>query len=71
MEMKKRLLFAAVDIGWRIEHYTRFLTEKFDGNLQIESFVKFKLPITQKKASYTYEFKFFIFFQVKLYLRID
>jgi hypothetical protein len=59
MKQKKRLLFAAVDIGWRIEHYTEFLTKQFGDKLKVESFVKFKLPRVQKETSYTFEFNFY------------
>jgi len=51
---KKRILFGAVDIGWRIEHYTKFIQEKFGNELEAESFVKFKLPETHYKTKYTY-----------------
>lgn len=54
---KKKLLFCAVDIGGRIEHYSDFIHENYD-NVQIESFVKVKLPKKQVEADYTYNFNY-------------
>lgn len=51
---KKRILFAAVDIGWRIEHYTKFISEHLSGQLEAESFSKYVLPETHYKTNYTY-----------------
>lgn len=60
MRKKKinRLLFAAVDIGWRIPYYTDFLKDSLGDQLEVESFVKYKVPDKQYKASYTYHFNF-------------
>lgn len=52
--MKLRLLFAAVDIGYRIENYSKFLLKKFSGALSIQSFVKYQPPNTHYKTDYTY-----------------
>ena len=51
---KKRLLFAAVDIGFRVELYSKFIKEKFDDRMQVESFTKFKLDESHYKTDYTY-----------------
>lgn len=52
--MKRRLLFAAVDIGYRIENYSKFLLKRFSGELSIQSFVKYQPPSSHYKSSYTY-----------------
>ena len=51
---KKRLLFAAVDIGFRVELYSKFIKEKFGTQLEVESFTKFKLDESHYKTDYTY-----------------
>ena len=51
---KKRLLFAAVDIGFRVELYSKFINEKFGERLEVESFTKFKLDEAHYKTDYTY-----------------
>ena len=55
MENKHRLLFAAVDIGWRISTYQKFLEEELGDRIKIESFVKYKVPDKHFRASYTYQ----------------
>jgi hypothetical protein len=54
LKRKKRILFGAVDIGYRIEHYTKFIQENFSDQLIPESFSKFVLPTSQYKTNYTY-----------------
>jgi hypothetical protein len=56
---KKRILFGAVDIGWRIEHYTNYIHTQFAGEVKAESFVKFKLPEQQYKCDYTYAINYY------------
>lgn len=51
---RKRLLFAAVDIGYRIEHYTKFIDSNLSDKLQAESFSKYVLPSSHYKTKYTY-----------------
>lgn len=51
---KKRILFAAVDIGFRIELYTKFVDSKLSDKLSAESFTKFKLAESHYKTSYTH-----------------
>ncbi len=50
----KRILFAAVDIGYRIEHYTKFIDTHLANKLQAESFSKYVLPKSHYKTNYTY-----------------
>jgi hypothetical protein len=51
---KKRLLFGAVDIGYRINHYSEFIKTEFGDELIAESFSKYKLPESHYDTSYTY-----------------
>lgn len=51
---KKRLLFGAVDIGYRINHYSDFIRTEFPDKLTAESFSKYQLPDTHYETSYTY-----------------
>lgn len=51
---KKRILFAAVDIGYRIEHYSKFIDSYLSDKLQAESFSKYILPASHYKTNYTY-----------------
>lgn len=55
--MKVKLLFASVDIGWRIAFYRKFLISK-KGINRIESFVKYKVPSKQYQTNYDYQFQF-------------
>lgn len=55
--MKVKLLFASVDIGWRIALYRKFLISKKEINL-IQSFVKYKVPTEQYRTNYDYQFQF-------------
>jgi len=58
LKKKKRILFGAVDIGWRIEHYSKFIAKEFPDSLEADSFVKFKLPEAHYKTSYTYHLQY-------------
>lgn len=51
---KKRLLFGAVDIGYRINHYSDFIQAEFGDELIAESFSKYKLPDSHYETHYTY-----------------
>ena len=51
---KKRILFAAIDIGYRIEHYTKFIDKYLSDKLVAESFSKYVLPESHYKTKYTY-----------------
>lgn len=51
---KKKILFAAVDTGYRIEHYTNFIQQHYSDKLIAESFSKFVLDPAHYKTSYTY-----------------
>jgi hypothetical protein len=50
----RRILFAAVDIGYRIEHYTKFIDTHLANKLHAESFSKYVLPKSHYKTNYTY-----------------
>lgn len=54
MIRKKRILFAAVDIGYRIEPYSSFIDKNYANVLKAESFSKYILPEEHYKTSYTY-----------------
>jgi hypothetical protein len=51
---KLKILFGAVDIGWRIKSYSNFLRNE-NPNLEITSFVKYKVSNKQYKTTYDYE----------------
>lgn len=51
---KKKILFAAVDIGYRVELYTKFIQEYLSDQLEAESFSKYVLPKEHYKTNYTY-----------------
>lgn len=53
-----KILFASVDIGWRISNYTCFLKKKSGSKSLIKSFVKRGVPKEQYYTSYDYHFKF-------------
>ena len=55
MSKVKRILFAAVDIGYRIEDYSKFITENYSEELIPESFSKYILDPTHYKTDYTYK----------------
>ena len=55
---KHTILFAAVDIGWRIEQYKSFLEQIFGDHVYIKSFVKHKVSTQQYQTNYDYEFQF-------------
>lgn len=55
---KKRLLFAACDIGWRIEHYTKFIKKEYSTDLIAEAFVNYQAPHDLYKTEYTYSFNY-------------
>ena len=55
---KKRLLFGAVDIGWRIELYSKWIEQHLGDQVEVESFVKHKVSYTQYPTSYTYELQY-------------
>lgn len=54
IKRKKRLLFGAVDIGYRINHYSDFIQKQFGDELIAESFSKYKLPESHYATNYTY-----------------
>lgn len=54
MPKKKEILFAAVDIGWRIEYYTKFIKSRFNQQLASSSFVKYYVPKEHYNTNYTF-----------------
>lgn len=54
MRKKKRILFGAVDIGFRIELYTKFIDRYLSDEFTADSFTKFKLAESHYKTNYTY-----------------
>lgn len=54
MSKKKRILFGAVDIGYRIDHYSNFIKEHLSDNLEAESFSKYVLPKSHFESKFTY-----------------
>lgn len=63
---KKRILFGAVDIGYRIELYSKFIKENYNNELIAESFSKYVLPKEHYKTNYTYTCE--IYNRSKLYV---
>jgi hypothetical protein len=55
---QKKILFAAVDIGYRIELYTKFIEEELSDKLKAESLAIYVLPGTHYKTSYTYQYNY-------------
>src|ERR1044072_4175501 len=53
-----RMLFGAVDIGYRIELYSKFIRQHFAGNLKTESLTISLLPKEHYSTFYDYEFHF-------------
>lgn len=54
MIKKKKILFGAVDIGYRIELYTKFIHSRYSNRMSAESFSKYVLPESHYKTQYTY-----------------
>jgi hypothetical protein len=55
---KKKILFGAVDIGWRIEHYSKFIREHYSEQIEATSFVKYYVPKKHFETHYTYMYNF-------------
>ncbi len=55
---KKRLLLGAVDIGWRHESYSRWIKRYLADEMDVRSYVKFKLSASQYPTSYSYAFQY-------------
>ena len=53
---KKKVLFGAVDVGWRIELYTKFIKKNLSDKLEPHSVVYYKLQNKQYETSYDYEY---------------
>ncbi len=52
------MLFGAVDIGWRIELYSKWIEQHLRDQITVESFVKHKVSDAQYPTSYTYEVQY-------------
>jgi hypothetical protein len=61
----KKILFAAVDVGYRIELYTKFIRQYHSMELYPESLCTYVLPKEHYKSTYTYEYNFHL--HTKLY----
>ncbi len=55
---KKKILFAAVDIGWRIEHYSIFIKNNTTEKILVDSFVKHAVSKSQYRTNYTYHIQY-------------
>ena len=51
---RKKILFGATDIGWRIAVYKSFIERQFENQLISESFSKYVVPSSFYKTKYTY-----------------
>lgn len=58
MTRPRKILFAAVDIGYRIELYSNYIREHLSEELEAESLSIYVLPTKHYKTSYTYEFHY-------------
>jgi hypothetical protein len=58
MKRRKKILFAAVDVGYRVELYTKFIHSYYADQLDPESLTTFVLPKQHYKTNYTYEFHY-------------
>jgi hypothetical protein len=58
MRQRKKILFAAVDIGYRIELYSKFIEKYYGEQLEPESLTTYVLPKQHYRTSYTYEFHY-------------
>jgi hypothetical protein len=68
MARKKRILFGAVDIGYRIDTYSKFIEEYFSDQLIAESFSKYVLPQNHFKTQYTYVCPVYHWHPIRVYL---
>ena len=58
MRHKKRILFGAVDIGYRIELYSKFIQKHYSEEMNPESLVIHLLSKEHYELSYTYQFHY-------------
>jgi hypothetical protein len=65
---RKKILFGAVDIGYRIEDYTKFIQTNFGESLIAESFSKYVLPTSHFKTHYTYTCPLYQWHPIRVYL---
>ncbi|MDW8302108.1 MAG: hypothetical protein RML38_06560 [Bacteroidia bacterium] len=55
---KKKILFGAVDVNWRISSYTKYLQSIYGDKIEIHSFVKSRVPKDHYHTQYTYSFDY-------------
>lgn len=65
---RKKILFGAVDIGYRIEDYTKFIKSNFGESLIAESFSKYVLPTSHFKTHYTYTCPVYQWHPLRVYI---
>ena len=64
---KKRILFGAVDIGYRIKTYSDFIHANYGQLAEAESISKYVLPKSHYSTSYTFEFPINKISSLKMY----
>lgn len=78
----KRILFASVDIGYRIELYSSFIQKNLSADYKAESMVRFKVPDEHYRMNYTrvfdvrnhsrlHAYVYFVLFFIKALFRYD
>ena len=65
---KRRILFAANDIGWRIEHYSQFIKKNYGDRLTPDSFVNYIPPTSLYKTRYTYQHNYTNYSSIKRWI---
>ena len=58
MKKKRRILFGAVDIGYRIGLYSSFIRRYYPDQLEAESLAIYVVPREHYELSYTYQYQF-------------
>jgi hypothetical protein len=55
---KKRILFAAVDVGYRMGLYSKFINDNYSNQIHAESLSTYISPKNHYKTKYTHEYPF-------------
>lgn len=55
---KKRILFAAVDVGYRMSLYSKFINDNYSEKLYAETLSTYISPKSHYQTNYTYEYPF-------------
>jgi hypothetical protein len=55
---KKRILFAAVDVGYRMGLYSKFLNDNYSNQIHADTLSTYMSPKNHYRTSYTYEYPF-------------